>query len=223
MIIGFVPVRCGSKSIPMKNIKMFCGKPLVYWCLKALQNCKEIDIIVVSTDCEEIKSIVSEFKIDKVVFHDRKAENALDESSTEAVMLEYLEEYKPQSSSLFVLVQATNPFIKSSDLEVGLNLVKSSNYDSVLSCSIFKRFIWDRSGQPINYDYRQRPRRQDFKGSLIENGAFYINSVGNILGNRNRLSGKIGIVEMADYTFHELDEPLDWELGEMIFNITHII
>lgn len=55
MIIAFVPVRCRSKSIPFKNIKEFCGKPLVYWNLEALQNSSSIDKIFVATDCEEIK------------------------------------------------------------------------------------------------------------------------------------------------------------------------
>ena len=66
----------------------------------------------------------------------------------------------------------------------------------------------------MNYDYRHRPRRQEFDGMLMENGAFYINTVGNIIASGNRLSGKIGIYEMPEYTAFEIDEPDDWEVME---------
>ena len=46
MIIAFIPVRGGSKSIPLKNIKPFCGKPLVCWNIEALENCPEVDEII---------------------------------------------------------------------------------------------------------------------------------------------------------------------------------
>ena len=75
MNIAFIPVRCGSKSIPFKNIKVFCGKPLVYWNLKSLQDSKSIDIIYVATDCEEIESIVNDFSFSKVVTYKRDNKN----------------------------------------------------------------------------------------------------------------------------------------------------
>ena len=57
--IALVPARCGSKSIPFKNIKDFCGRPLIYWVLNSLNNVKEIDSIYVATDCDEISEIDS--------------------------------------------------------------------------------------------------------------------------------------------------------------------
>ena len=66
----------------------------------------------------------------------------------------------------------------------------------------------------MNYDYMNRPRRQNFSGMLMENGAFYINTVKNILDNGNRLGGKIGIYEMPEYTATEIDEPDDWIILE---------
>ena len=66
----------------------------------------------------------------------------------------------------------------------------------------------------MNYDYMNRPRRQNFPGMLMENGAFYINTVGNILKSGNRLCGKIGFYEMPEYTATEIDEPDDWTILE---------
>jgi N-acylneuraminate cytidylyltransferase len=79
-----------------------------------------------------------------------------------------------------------------------------------------KRFFWNENGTPINYDYKNRPRRQDFDGMLMENGAFYISSIGNIKKYKNRLSGKIAIYEMPEYTAIEIDEEDDWIIAEKL-------
>ena len=68
----------------------------------------------------------------------------------------------------------------------------------------------------LNYDYMNRPRRQNFSGMLMENGAFYVNTVKNILLNGNRLGGRIGIYEMPEYTATEIDEPDDWMILEKL-------
>ena len=57
--IAFIPVRGGSKSIPLKNIKLLCGKPLVCWNIEALEACTQVDQIVVATDSDEIERTVS--------------------------------------------------------------------------------------------------------------------------------------------------------------------
>ena len=71
MTIAFIPVRGGSKSIPLKNIKIFCGKPLVYWSIKALHDSVSIDKIVIATDSSDIKKIVRNFGFSKVEIYDR--------------------------------------------------------------------------------------------------------------------------------------------------------
>src|ERR1700749_2200182 len=97
--IALVPARCGSKSIPFKNIKNFCGKPLIYWTLKALQDSKHIERIILATDCATIADAAREFKFDKVEIYNRKPENAVDTASTESVMIEVIEELHLDSSA----------------------------------------------------------------------------------------------------------------------------
>lgn len=216
MIIAFVPVRCGSKSIPFKNIKEFCNKPLVYWNIKALQDSKNIDQIVVATDCIQIKEVVSKFNFSKVKIYDRDQKNAADTSTTESAMLEYIKKGSLSSEDIFVLVQVTSPLTQSIDFDKALKFFLKGKYDSLLSCVRNKRFFWTDKGIPINYNYAKRPRRQDFDGLLMENGAFYFNKVKNIIKDKNRLSGKIGIFEMPDYTAIELDEQDDWLVAEAL-------
>ena len=216
MTIAFIPVRCGSKSIPLKNIKEFCGKPLVYWNLEALQNSINIDKIFVATDCEEIKSIVNCFGFSKVSVYDREPVNANDTASTESVMLEFIDKQNFNDKDLFFLVQATSPLTQTKDFDEAINILKSQNADSLLTCVKIKRFFWNENGSPLNYDYKSRPRRQDFDGVLMENGAFYINSVENIKKEKNRLSGNIAIYEMEEFKSVDIDEVDDWLMAEKV-------
>ena len=213
--IAFIPVRGGSKSIPKKNIKIFCGKPLIYWNLIELENCNQVDEVVVASDSEDIISVVEGFKLSKVVIYRRSNENAQDHSTSESIMLEYINFAKLDLSDVFMLVQATSPFTKSNDFSNGLKMM--SSYDTVFSCAKIKRFIWDKDSNPLNYDFKNRPRRQDFDGTFMENGAFCISLVSDIIKYNNRISGNIGICEMPEYTFVEIDEPEDWIIAERLF------
>lgn len=216
--IAFIPARGGSKSIPGKNIKILCGKPLLYWVASELNRSENIDRIVVATDSDLIKETVSGFNFSKLEIYDRDDKNASDTASTESVMLEYIEHVKLSDDNIFLLVQATSPFTRKHHFEEALNVFKDEKVNSLLSCSRLKRFFWDLSGKPINYDYRNRPRRQQFQGQLVENGAFYINTIDNIREHKNRLSGNIAIYEMPEYTALEIDEEEDWIVAEKIMH-----
>jgi N-acylneuraminate cytidylyltransferase len=215
-VIAFIPVRGGSKSIPLKNIKLFCGKPLVYWNIEALQNSDRIDEIIVATDSDEIENTVAGFCFSKVKIYRRSEENATDTASTESVMLEYIDHANLSVDDLFLLAQATSPLTETRHFDEALEIYSQHNFDSMLSCVRNYRFFWNSNGTSKNYNYKNRPRRQDFTGELMENGAFYINTVHNIMETKNRLNGKIGIYEMPEYTAMEIDEPDDWAILESL-------
>lgn len=212
--IAFIPVRGGSKSIPLKNIKPFCGKPLVCWNIEALESCPEVDEIIVATDSDDIWRVVEEHHYCKTTLYRRSAENACDTASTESVMLEYINYAHLSDDTIFMLVQATSPLTETIHFTEALRMYAKGEYDSIITCVRNYRFFWNEDGTSMNYDYMKRPRRQNFNGMLMENGAFYINKVGNILQNGNRLGGKIGIYEMPEYTATEIDEPDDWIILE---------
>lgn len=204
MNVAFIPVRGGSKSIPLKNIKPISGKPLVYWTVKAACGCKYIDKVFIATDSDKIKETVEGFKegseaelFKKAEVIGRSAESASDTASTEFTMLEFADKVEFDN---IVLVQATSPLLVSSDLDRGFEAFGEENVDSVLSVVRQKRFHWgnDENGfaHPTNYDVFHRPRRQEFDGYLVENGAFYISSKEDLLKSKNRVSGNIKAVEM---------------------------
>ena len=90
-----------------------------------------------------------------------------------------------------------------------------------------KRFHWanDENGfaHPTNYDVFKRPRRQEFDGYLVENGAFYISSKADLIKSQNRVSGNIKVVEMNEDTFFEIDEPSDWIIIEALMKKNDIV
>lgn len=222
MNVAFIPVRGGSKSIPLKNIKPLCGRPLVYWTVAAACKCGAIDKVYVATDSEQIAAAVNSIKqnredavFDKIEVIGRSAESASDTASTESAMLEFAEKYEFDN---IVLVQATSPLLMASDLERGFALYERADVDSVLSVVRQKRFNWsvDANGyaNALNYDIFHRPRRQEFDGYCVENGAFYITTKKQLLETGNRISGRIAACEMDENTFFEIDEPSDWIIIE---------
>jgi CMP-N-acetylneuraminic acid synthetase len=224
---GFVPLRGGSKSIKLKNIKPLNGKPLCYYVLNALQN-SALKNIFVATDSYEIVNCVKSFNFSKVVIYNRNPENATDTASSESVLLEFLNssvamQYNLQNVDNIVFAQATSPFTTTMDINNAIDQLGHSKKDSLLTAVLTKRFFWNKEGVPINYNYKMRPRRQDFEGFYMENGAFYINRVANILQHKNRLSGAIEIFEMPEITALEIDEPLDWFLAEEILKNRGIV
>lgn len=202
MNVAFIPVRGGSKSIPLKNIKYIAGKPLVYWTVKAACECGKIDKIYVSTDSDLIKQTVENFKLEKVYVIGRDSRTATDTATTESAMLDFAQKYEFEN---IVLIQATSPLLTSKDLYGGFQLFGESGTDSVLSVVRQKRFIWNLDEQKVateqNYDIYHRPRRQEMEGYCVENGAFYITSKKSLMESHNRISGKIRGYEMSEVSF----------------------
>lgn len=224
MNVAFIPVRGGSKSIPFKNIKLLNGKPLVYWTLYAACKCRYIDKVYVATDSVEIYRVVEGLKdeleeeiIEKLQVIERSTESATDTASTEYAMLEFASNYIFDN---IVLIQATSPLLSCRDLEKGFEIFLEPDVDGVLSVVRQKRFIWENDSngfaRAVNYEISRRPRRQEFNGYFVENGAFYISSKHGLLKSGNRVSGNIKVVEMDSDTYFEIDEPSDWIIIESL-------
>ena len=169
------------------------------------------------------------FGLKKLSVYEREPANAQDTSSTESVMLEYINKSTLTSEDKFFLIQATSPLLKSEHIDSMYDYYIENNYDSIFSGVREKQFKWlegvnngvgvngvNYGLKPVNYDYKNRPRRQDFEGLYMENGACYINKVSNIIKYKNRLSGKISIYEMPEYTSQEIDEPDDFLIIERL-------
>jgi len=212
MNIALIPLRGGSKSIPFKNIKAFCGKPLCQWVVEAALASEVFDQVVISTDSEQIADVVCSFGLPIDVLM-RPAELATDSATTESVMLHAATQY---DFNVLATIQATSPLTRPADFIKAMKLFQTNGADSLLTCVRIKRFFWTDDGRPINYDPTNRPMRQDFNGTLMENGAFYFTKRDVLIEHKCRLAGKICVYEMPEYMTAEIDEPEDWAQVEVI-------
>lgn len=206
-MVGLIPLRGGSKSIPGKNIKLLAGKPLCLWVIEAAHKSGIFDRLVVSTDSEEIATVVRNAGLPVEIIK-RPPEYATDSATTEAVMIHVASLI---DFDIIATIQATSPLTRPEDFIAAYDIFNRENADSLLTCVRVKHFFWDDEGMPINYDPHHRPMRQNFNGTLMENGAFYFTRRAILEEYKCRLGGKICIYEMPAEMVTEIDEPSDWE------------
>jgi YrbI family 3-deoxy-D-manno-octulosonate 8-phosphate phosphatase len=233
--IGFIPLREGSKGIPGKNKKKLLGRPLFCWVLGAAI-ASNLDEVYVYTDDEDILSFIDKeyHWTHKVKTVKRSEQTATDTASTEMAIMEFVNGLK-SSFDVFCLLQATSPFTTAIDINNTLDaVINGKNYDSALTVVNTHRFTWHADGTPKNYDIFNRPRRQDFEGLLIENGACYVTTHSALRESKNRISGNIATVPMTEQSLTEIDSLTDWKIVEELLaarlklqkqseRITHLI
>ncbi len=211
--IGFIPLRKASKGIKGKNKRKLLGRPLFSWVLTEAAF-SQLDEVFVYTDDEDIIEFITQQYSwsTKIKVLERSDESATDEASTETAILEFIKKTSYEFD-VFCLLQATSPFTTRVDINKALEVIKLGK-DSAISVVRTHRFFWEKSGKPINYDLLNRPRRQDSKGTLVENGAIYCTTVRALQKSKCRISGDIGVIEMPEYSYTEIDSVVDWNIVE---------
>lgn len=214
--VAIIPLRKGSKGIPGKNKKKLLGRSLFSWVLGAAIF-SDLDEVYVFTDDEEILTFISKeyHWTSKVKGLLRNDENANDTASTESAMIEFAEKIN-YDFDVLCLLQATSPLTTSKDINTALSYISNEGKTSALSVVKTHRFTWNADGTPQNYNVFNRPRRQDFEGLLIENGAVYATTKAAFIKSKNRVSETIGLVEMPEETLIEIDSLSDWTIIESL-------
>lgn len=211
--VAFIPVRAGSKSIKNKNITLVNNKPLVYWTVSAANN-SNLDKVFVSTDSIEIKTLVESFGFNKVEVIERSEESSSDKATSESALIEFANKYEFDN---VVFLQATSPLTQTYDINGALEKFLNSDKKSLISAIKRHQFLWNTKGTPMNYDPNNRPRRQEWDGYYIENGAFYISSRNEILKTGCRITPPVEFWEMSVQNIFEIDEPADIDIVEKLF------
>ena len=214
-LIAFMPLRKGSKGIPNKNTRSFLGKELFRWVLDTIISTSLFHEIWIATDDDHVKSILLEKYPDNVKIFHRSDKFAQDTSPTIDVVKEFIDSTPLNDKSELVLFQATSPFTSKADINKFVKQLKSSKCESAIACCRMKRFRWSKEGESLDYDLTIKPRRQDYQGFLVESGAIYASKIGNIRKTNQLISGKVSIVEIDEAALVEIDEPLDWTIGEL--------
>lgn len=213
--IAYMPLRGGSKSIPGKNIRLMAGRPLFSWALGAAVESGCFDGVWVGTDSDAIADeALHRFEGQVQVFR-RAAHTCTDEATTESAMLEFA---AAVDFSVLCTIQATSPLTDAGDFRQARRQFEARRADSLLTATRVKRFFWSDDARPLNYDPSRRPRRQEFAGSLMENGAFYFTRREILAQGQCRLGGQIAIHEMSGDSATEIDEPADWAVLEQLLS-----
>lgn len=221
--IAIIPARGGSKRIPRKNIRPFCGKPMISYSIEAAINSDLFDEVMVSTDDEEIATIARQYGA-KVPFM-RSDKNADDFTGTGDVVFEVLNMYK--ATGVFFdtacCIYATAPFVNLNSLKEGFELLTHSEFDVVFPIAKYNSPIWrsyalELDGSvKMNFPENEVKRSQDLPQAYYDAGQFYWIKTTNMhsLKNKNSFGVNKGSFVLDDIQVQDIDNIDDWEIAEM--------
>ena len=214
--LAVIAARGGSKGIPNKNLVELCGKPLLAWSIEQARAAPEISEVAVSSDSEAILAVAEKFGAIGVP---RPAEIAGDLATSESAWLHALDAREAASGAFdrVVALQATSPVREGRDLSEALAMYAGEGFDSILSvCEVEDFFNWkqlpDGSADAVNYDWRNRRRRQEIEKRYLENGSFYVFPPRMLRETGNRLGGRIGLYVMDRHKMFQIDRPEEVQL-----------
>lgn len=213
-IISIIPARAGSKRLPHKNIKILCGKPLIYYSIKISQISDLIHRTLVSTDDEKIADIAVECGSEVIK---RPVELASDEATTISVLehsLRYLKEKEGYEPDLVVTLQPTTPLRTKEYVDKAINLLlNNSDCDSVLGISEIKINCGALKGEFFIPHFKEGIRKQDMANQYKVNGVIYVTKKDVIKKNKSILGSKI-LGYMTDPLFNiNIDTQLDFDIA----------
>ena len=222
MKLCVIPARGGSKRIPKKNIKEFCGKPIIAWSIEAAIASKNFDKIIVSTDDNEIAKIATEYGAE-VPFM-RPKELSDDHTATIPVIQHAIEWLiKEDQKPLFVCcIYPTAPFVQLTDLQEGFRLLQNSGSEFVFSATNFaypiqRAFKIENKRARMFYPEHYNTRSQDLEEAYHDAGQFYWGLTDAWLKNKPIISEVSTPLIIPRNRVQDIDTPEDWLIATRLF------
>ena len=223
MKLCVIPARGGSKRIPKKNIKNFCGKPIIAWSIETAKESKCFDKIIVSTDDDQIANLAQRYGAE-VPFM-RPKELSDDYTATVPVISHAIEwQIKNDRKPKYVCcIYPTAPFIKTTDLQKGLKTLKESNSDYVFSATdypypIQRSFRINKDNTlEMFYPEHYNSRSQDLEEAFHDAGQFYWGLTDAWLDDRPIFSKKSSPTLISRKRVQDIDTPEDWQVAVSMF------
>ena len=224
MNICIIPARGGSKRIPRKNIKNFCGQPMISWSIKAALNCRSFGRVIVSTDDDEIAEISRQYGAD--VPFKRSKSLSDDHTSTIPVIknaIKWLEMNNEKVDSICCLYP-TAPFIEETYIEEGLRKLIETNASYSISVTSFpypiQRAIKVTKNERLKMFFPENinKRSQDLEKSFHDAGQFYWGKRSAWMKEEKILDQNTVAVYIPRYKVQDIDDEEDWIQAERIFN-----
>lgn len=229
-VAALIPARSGSKGIPEKNFKEFCGKPLWMHTFLTAYESDLFDIIIISTDKKATEDVPLSFKGKaKIVWDDKRPDKlCTDKASLDDVLAFYRQEFP--DIDVWCLLQPTSPLRTVEDINVSFAMLQEKDkkgeqkYDSVISVFNHPIIGWVANsayhkGRKLHtalYHTNKRPNRQDRKDWYLENGAVYFVFSETLDLTHSRVGAVPALYVMPKERSIEIDDMTDWMIAEML-------
>jgi pseudaminic acid cytidylyltransferase len=221
--IAIIPARGGSKRIPHKNIKSFCGKPMIAWSIEAARKSGCFDRVIVSTDDVKIAEVAREWRAE--VPFVRPAELSDDRTGTIPVISHAIACLRQQGQipEQVCCLYATAPFVRAEDLSRGLALLQNGDADFAFSVTSYPfpiqravRLTKNGRVEMFNPEYFTT-RSQDLEEAYHDAGQFYWGRA-EAWQHGHTLFGQASVpVVLPRHRVQDIDTPEDWERAEWMF------
>jgi len=222
--IAIITARGGSKRIPRKNIKEFCGKPILAYSIEAAVQSGIFDTVMVSTDDEEIAAIAKQYGAE-VPFY-RSAETANDFATTNDVLLEVIAEYEKrgQKFDLGVCIYPTAPFVTAEKLKNAVDQLERSDAETLIPVVSFsyppqRAMIVEEGRLVFEYPQYLDSRSQDLVPHYHDVGQFYVFRTKSFQKNKKLMVGNILPLVVSELEVQDIDNLTDWAIAEMKYRL----
>lgn len=223
-ILAIIPARAGSQRLLNKNIKVFCGKPLIAWSIEQSIHSRYIDDCIVSTNNTDIATIAKRFN-GKIPF--LRPDNLSTSTSRIIDTIFYTLDYYCEQNCLFdlvILLQPTSPLRTTEDIDSAIEYLFTKKAKAVVSvCKTSHTPIWTNT-LPDNMsmkDFIQNKylnlNSQELPVFYNLNGAIYISEVEYLRNKKAFISSETFAFEMPVERSIDIDTDIDFLLGEILF------
>lgn len=224
--VAIITARGGSKRIPKKNIKEFCGKPIIAYSIEAAIASKAFDEVMVSTDSEEIADVARKYGANVPFMRSEKTSN--DFATTADVLTEVINEYAKlgRKYDYFACIYPTAPFITADKLSEAMDNIQKQKADSVISVVRFsfppqRAFVIRDNNLFFQYPEYERSRSQDLEPVYHDCGQFYICSCDVFMNHHSLVLPKTLPYIIPDEEVQDIDTMSDWTIAEAKFSVLH--
>lgn len=225
MTLAIITARGGSKRIPRKNIKEFCGKPIMAYSIEAAKQADVFDEIMVSTDDEEIAEVGRKFGA--VVPFFRSPKTSDDFATTADVLTEVLTEYEKMGKKFthICCIYPTAPFVTAQNLKQAMELLTEKQADSVMPVVKFsfppqRSVVVGENGNLVpKWEEYMNCRSQDLEPFYHDCGQFYCLNVARFLEEKKMIMSNTRPLFMDEMQVQDIDTEEDWRIAEMKYRI----
>ena len=223
--IAIITARGGSKRIPKKNIKDFCGKPVIAYSIEAAVESGLFSEVMVSTDSEEIADVAAKYGA-KVPFL-RSTKTSDDYATTADVLLEVLAEYERmgQTFDYHCCIYPTAPFVTAEKLQEAMRLMTEKHPIQVMPVVAFsyppqRSYVAEENGT-IAFKYKEymRARSQDLEKWYHDAGQFYLYDTKRYLDAGGVISSQIMPIYVSELSVQDIDTEDDWKIAELKYQL----